>query len=62
MKTFTDNEIDRRLIRPNRIIMAIFGNLILETARKLINRSKERGHITSHAYHELHTMIDRSLK
>ena len=28
-------------------------------ARALVDRAKERGKITSHAYHELHAILDR---
>lgn len=60
MKTITNNEADRLIIRPNRIVMFFFGGVIRTAAAKLINRSFERGHISSSAYHELHAMAVRA--
>jgi hypothetical protein len=61
-RTITSNEGDRLVIRPNWLIMLLFGKVILNTVRAVINRSKERGHIDSRSFHELIAMTDRALK
>lgn len=62
MKTITQEYTDRRLIRPNAIIMMLFGRIILNTIRKFINRAQERGYIDSRSLHSLHALADRALK
>lgn len=56
----TQDQADRIIIRPNRVIMLLFGRVIRNTTAKLINRAFERGKINSYAYHELHAMAVRA--
>lgn len=60
-KTITNNQADRIIVRPHWAIMLVFGSIIRETVRKVINRAFERGKIDSRAYHELHALAVRAL-
>lgn len=62
IRTITSNEGDRIVIRPNKLMMFLFGAIILNTVRTFVNRAKERGFVDSRAYHELIALADRALK